>query len=295
MAEAGREAAKLEFIENAIDLSNVSEESKGLLAGLTTIQKGTGKIQVDVPGFDSQGKTLEEILGDTKRKADLDKALADYQTKMGLSEKQLAVDQLSISQKQAIDVREIKETIMAGLTSEERIVLENKVAKASENVGETTTSLTEKGVEQAKESIKNTLDYYGDKTNYEEKKTAIDLENERKEREEKEKQSKEKVKVNDMLYNPTDAPQLLAKGKIYEGIAGDQVAIGTNIVDALNSNAQSNTIGGKIDININLNGAINGDSGMISKMFNSPQVQKQIMDTVLYKLKDYKNQQGVIS
>ena len=98
-----------------------------------------------------------------------------------------------------------------------------------------------------------------------------------------------------MSYNPTEAPQLLAKGKVYEGIIGDQVAIGTGIVDALNSNAQSNSIGGKIDININLNGAINGDSGMISKMFNSPQVQKQIMDTVLYKLKDYKNQQGVIS
>ena len=33
----------------------------------------------------------------------------------------------------------------------------------------------------------------------------------------------------------------------------------------------------------------------LTKMFNSPQIQKQIMDTVLYKLNDYKRQQGVIS
>jgi hypothetical protein len=126
MAEAGREAAKLEFIENAIDLSKVSEESKGLLAGLTTIQKGSGKIMVDVPGFDTQGKTLDEILKDTGKKAELDKALAEYQEKMKMDDKQLAVDQLTIAENQAIDIRTIKETIMKNLSPQERIDLEEK-------------------------------------------------------------------------------------------------------------------------------------------------------------------------
>jgi hypothetical protein len=52
---------------------------------------------------------------------------------------------------------------------------------------------------------------------------------------------------------------------------------------------------GNIDININLNGSIAGDPGQLNKMFNSPEVQKQIMDTVLYKMNEYKRQQGVLS
>jgi hypothetical protein len=101
------------------------------------------------------------------------------------------------------------------------------------------------------------------------------------------------IQGQDMIFTPNDAPQLLAKGKIYEGIVGDEIAIGTNLTDALNKGGGG--IGGKIDININLTGSIGGDPGQLSKMFNSPQVQKQIMDTVLYKLNDYKRQQGVIS
>jgi hypothetical protein len=95
-----------------------------------------------------------------------------------------------------------------------------------------------------------------------------------------------------MLFKPGDAPQLLAKDTLYKGIVGDEVAIGTNLTDALN---KGGGLGGKLDININLNGSIGGDPGQINKMFNSPEVQKQIMDTVLYKLNEYKRQQGVLS
>ena len=54
-------------------------------------------------------------------------------------------------------------------------------------------------------------------------------------------------------------------------------------------------MGGKLDININVGGNVNGDGGNISKIFEDPKVQKQIMDTVLYKLESYKKQQGVIA
>jgi hypothetical protein len=105
----------------------------------------------------------------------------------------------------------------------------------------------------------------------------------------------------------------MSKGSIYKGIVGDEVAIGTNLTEAFNKSGKLNeimasvastnntgggnaSVDGKIDININLTGAISGDKNSdIEKIFNSPQVQKQIMDTVLYKLDSYKNQQGVLS
>ncbi len=54
-------------------------------------------------------------------------------------------------------------------------------------------------------------------------------------------------------------------------------------------------VGGAIDININVGGSVTGDRNAdVSKIFNDPKVQKQIMDTVLYKLDAYKRQQGVL-
>ena len=89
----------------------------------------------------------------------------------------------------------------------------------------------------------------------------------------------------------------------YKGIVGDEVAMGTNLSDAINKGSGGSgggsgggTVDGKIDININLTGMISGDkSGDIEKMFSDPRIQKQLMDTVLYKLDNYKRQQGVLS
>ena len=293
MAEAGREAAKLEFIENAIDLSNVSEESKGLLASLSSINKD-GKVTIDVPGFDSQSKTLDEILNDAGKKAEMDKALAEYQEKMALTEKQLAVDQLTIAQNQAIDVRTIKESILSSMSPEERKSLENTIKNSSEKMGDVAVSAADKATSAGITAAKELGAAYGDKDKIIREETA----GEKKIREEKEaKDNKIDNQIitkqgSDMLFKPGDAPQLLAKDTLYKGIVGDEVAIGTNLTDALN---KGGGIGGSIDININLNGSIGGDPGQISNMFNSPQVQKQIMDTVLYKLNDYKRQQGVLS
>ena len=108
------------------------------------------------------------------------------------------------------------------------------------------------------------------------------------------------------------APMVMSEGQLYKGIVGDDVAIGTGLKEAFNKSGKLNeimssiastnntgggnaSVDGKIDININLAGAISGDKNSdIEKIFNSPQVQKQIMDTVLYKLKSYENQQGVL-
>ena len=88
----------------------------------------------------------------------------------------------------------------------------------------------------------------------------------------------------------------MTKDTLYKGIVGDQIAVGTNLDKALNQGGGGgNVMGGKLDININVGGNVNGDGGNISKIFEDPKVQKQIMDTVLYKLESYKKQQGVIA
>jgi hypothetical protein len=103
---------------------------------------------------------------------------------------------------------------------------------------------------------------------------------------------KKVLNVKDALIpSGGSAPTILSKGAIYKGIAGDDVAVGEGLGKALNSAS----LGGKIDININVSGSVGGDSGQLTKMFNSPQIQKQIMDTVLYKLNEYKRQQGILS
>ena len=79
--------------------------------------------------------------------------------------------------------------------------------------------------------------------------------------------------------------------------------MGTNLSDAIKTGSGGSgggsgggTVDGKIDININLTGAISGDkSGDIEKLFADPRIQKQLMDTVLYKIDNYKRQQGVLS
>ena len=97
-----------------------------------------------------------------------------------------------------------------------------------------------------------------------------------------------------IIPSNNSAPLILSKGALYKGIAGDDVAMGVGLGDAI-SKATSGNVGGTIDININLNGSISGDNNLITNMFKKPEVQKEIMDTVLYKLNQFKRQQGVIS
>jgi hypothetical protein len=102
------------------------------------------------------------------------------------------------------------------------------------------------------------------------------------------------IPMSDAFFpSNNSAPTILSKGKLYQGIIGDDVAVGTNLGDALSK--VGGNIGGSIDININLNGSISGDNNLITNMFKKPEVQKEIMDTVLYKLNQYKRQQGVIA
>jgi hypothetical protein len=127
------------------------------------------------------------------------------------------------------------------------------------------------------------------------------------------REAKDALNIQDALFSlDNSTPTIMSEGQIYKGIVGDEVAVGTNLTEAFNKSGKLNemlssigstqnvggnaTVGGKIDININLTGAISGDKNAdVEKMFSDPRVQKQIMDTVLYKLDSYKRQQGVLS
>ena len=309
LVNTGKEAAKMDYISDKFDLGGIKKENQQVLAGLSEIQSD-GTVKFDLPGFDEQGKTLEDILKDGSRKTELDKALQAYQDKAGKSEKELAIEQMTISDKQAKDINIIKETIMRNLSPAERKSLEKSIEDLTTATGEKGKSLANQGSLVTKglpeEANKLTTTSVGQvpamtpgqiddlDTVIQKAKDTIFSKS----------PSGSTVNAFDLFVGAENsAPKVMSKGTIYKGIVGDEVAMGTNLSDAINKGSGGSgggsgggTVDGKIDININLTGMISGDkSGDIEKMFADPRIQKQLMDTVLYKLDNYKRQQGVLS
>ena len=295
LVNTGREAAKLDYIKEKFNLDGLPEDQQKLISQLATVGKD-GKLTVDIPGFGEIEAADEQQLKLALSNKDAQSALAEYEKNATLSDRKIAEQTLTVQERQQITTNEIKNAVLSMMS-------DTQLKTFTQKTQETNKLLQEKVTEQSQNIAKNLTGTY---TNVAEAQTAtvnaltvslpaaiqqvidgggitgpISTSNQT------------AIQGQDMIFTPNDAPQLLAKGKIYEGIVGDEIAIGTNLTDALNKGGGG--IGGKIDININLTGSIGGDPGQLSKMFNSPQVQKQIMDTVLYKLNDYKRQQGVIS
>jgi hypothetical protein len=305
LVNTGKEAAKMDYIKDKFDLTSVSKGNQEVLAGLSEIG-ANGEVRFDLPGFDEQGKTLEEILKDGTRKTALDKALTEYEKNAGLSEKDLAIKQMTISDTQARDINIIKETIMRNLTKEDRQKLEESIVGLTKETGKKSRELANSGSPLTKElpdfanraasGATAALPSVIDPATESLMRTLIDS-------------AKSTIfNVPPEIPMPTEdlflgannsVPKIMSKGTLYKGIVGDEVAMGTNLSDAINKGGGGSgggTVDGKIDININLTGAISGDkSGDIEKMFADPRIQKQLMDTVLYKLDNYKRQQGVLS
>lgn len=297
MLEAGKEAAKLDYLKNSIpSLSSLNEEQQGLINSLSEIGSD-GKIMFDLPGFDELDKDgkirdLTTLMEDQ----DFNKALKEYQINAGKTEKDIALSQMTIEEDQLAALLEIQQAVVLGLDPAAQETFRQNLITASETAAEQGTSLAEQlkktsgeyvGLQAAAEakgvSGAPKIEIAPDVTDSLDTK-ILDL--------------KTKLGLEDGLFPANgSAPTILKRGAIYKGLATDDVAVGEGLGKALNSlgNSGGGNVGGKIDININLTGSIGGDPGQITKMFNSPQVQKQIMDTVLYKLNDYKKQQGVIA
>lgn len=284
MLESGREFAKLDYIKNATDLSTLSEAQQGLITSLAQIDKN-GKVTVDIPGFNEGTKDLTELMKDQ----DFKTALSQYEADSKKTAEQIALDQMDLSEKQYASINRIERAVILGFGRGQQEEFVKELEKSNKNLSSTfqtaadevsgvsgkiaigETKLQAAGAGASEVMVGQTISAV---------KTALD--------------TYVTTMPDGIIPSNSTAPVVLSKGAIYKGIVGDDVAMGVGLSDALSKGGGGN-LTGAIDVNINLNGSINGDPGQISQMFNSPQIQKQIMDTVLYKLNDYKRQQGVLS
>ena len=108
LVNAGREGAKLDFLKDKFDLDNLPEEQQALISQLATVGEN-GNLSVDIPGLDKP-ITAEspEQLQAALRTEEAQKALADYQANMNLTDRQIAEQQLTVQEKQTAIQNEIK-------------------------------------------------------------------------------------------------------------------------------------------------------------------------------------------
>jgi hypothetical protein len=297
LVNAGKEAAKLDFLTEKFNLKGLDKETQDMVAGLAQIGEG-GTVEIDIPGYKKIEADNAEQLAAQLKSTEVQQKLKEFQDKAGMDSKDLAVQQLSVTENLEASARTIRDAVLlqtgAVAEADRKALLEglrtdakdaiNALTTVSKEAQEKVYDVAKDGVTAVGTQMNDIKGIYADPNKQQELKRQVG---------DKTYTGGTQVSVKDLLYDPKGAPQLLAEGTLYKGIVGDQVAFGTNLSDALSSKGSS--IGGKIDININLAGNISGDNGQIAKMFNSPEIQKQIMDTVLYKLNDYKRQQGVIS
>ena len=312
MARAGREAAKLDFIASKMSLDGLSEGQKGLIASLAQIDKG-GKVTVDLPGFEEGGESLEKLANNANFKAALD----EYAKNQDKTEKEIAAGQLTISETQAKDINIIKHALLADLGVETRKSLTDMIRKSNETYKTATDALSKTILPTAKEVTKvKTSVQSGEITE------IIPQETQRR-----------MLRGGDMYFGDDgNEPLISSAGQLYKGLPNDKIAVGTDLdtflnqsmslMDTLNNKQNLNNyinesttkinnlntnsvvtetkneqkVNGKVDININLGGTINGDrNANLEEIFKDSRIQNQIMETVLTKLESYKKQQGVLT
>lgn len=279
MLESGREMAKLDFIKSSVDLSTLDEAQQGVLASLAQVDKN-GKVRVDIPGFDEGTKDLQTLMKDDKFKEALDK----YEVDSKKTAEEIAISQMNLEEKQLASLQGIEKAVVLALDKSEQEKLIQDISKSNIEAAKAYKTLTDdvsgtmgnvlQGLTSTQATGAGAIS-----------ETATDIEDAMR--------SFGYTVEDAFIPSNNSAPTVLSKGRLYKGIVGDDVAMGTNLGDALSK--VGGNIGGSIDININLNGSISGDNNLITNMFKKPEVQKEIMDTVLYKLNEYKRQQGVIS
>jgi hypothetical protein len=321
LVNTGREAAKLDYLKEKFDLGGLDEDTQNLVAGLAEIGEG-GKVSIDIPGFKKLEADTADGLKAQLQSADAQKALKDYQDKAAMNEKDLAIAQQTISEKQAIDVNIIKEAVLKSMSQDQQKELLASIKKSNEDVGKamTTVANTSATVTGPLVTDANTATSKGAEAFAKGVKVSDDLL--------KNAFKNISLEDSDVVDNGSDdnldpdndtgledgfmdkgTPKFIKSGKnkLLPSI-DDQILVAPNITDYISKSQKLNEmtgsltdmmgggkVGGAIDININVGGAVTGDRNAdVSKIFNDPKVQKQIMDTVLYKLDAYKRQQGVL-
>ena len=132
--QIGREAAKQKFISDkmlaqGVDISGIPQESMNLVKSLTEIGKG-GKLELRIPGFETDD--LVKSIGDNPKA--LQAALEEYQKKAKLTDRQLAEKSLTVEETQQKDMRIIRDTLLRGLSENEKNLAIERVYGTSEQL-----------------------------------------------------------------------------------------------------------------------------------------------------------------
>ena len=116
-ANAGKELAKIDFIKSKTSLVDkiADEDTQNLVSGLSQISKN-GEVTVDIPGFEETFDTLDQNLKDPE----FIKALEEYQKKAQLSDKDLALAQMSTQEKQLAVALDIKQMLLLSMSQGNR-------------------------------------------------------------------------------------------------------------------------------------------------------------------------------
>jgi len=116
-ANAGKELAKVDFIKSSTKLAEkiTDEDTQNLVAGLAQISKD-GSINIDLPGLDKKFDSLDQALADPE----FITALEDYQKNATKSDKDLALAQMSVAEKQLATENEIKNLLLFNMNPQQR-------------------------------------------------------------------------------------------------------------------------------------------------------------------------------
>jgi hypothetical protein len=151
--QIGREAAKQKFISDkmlaqGVDISGIPQESMNLVKSLTEIGEG-GKLELRIPGFETTD--LVKSIGDNPKA--LQAALEEYQKKANLTDRQLAEQSLTVEETQQKDMRIIRDTLLRGLSENEKNLAIERVYGTSEQLMKPTQDRADVFVAGAKSEI----------------------------------------------------------------------------------------------------------------------------------------------
>jgi hypothetical protein len=131
LVDAGKEAAKLDFLKDKFNLE-VQDlmETIDMIAGLSNIG-ADGKVEIDIPGFGKiEADSAADLEAQLKNTAAMN-ALETYQANAGKTSEELARDQLSVTETQAIAVSQIRDAIFLGLKRDQRETITKSYSDAA--------------------------------------------------------------------------------------------------------------------------------------------------------------------
>ena len=131
----GRAAAKEQLVLNklissGVDTSKISEDQMNLVKSLTEVGEG-GKLELRIPGFETDD--LAQSIADNK--TGLTTALKNYQDMAAKSDRDLAIESMTLDEEQTKLQRNIRDILLRDLSSAEREKIINATEQGQKDLG----------------------------------------------------------------------------------------------------------------------------------------------------------------